>query len=66
MKLFENVEAFLNKNKILFWVLLVILAAAGIWLMYYVTPHGHWPGKMTRWVMWPVRATCSAGWVTAV
>ncbi len=40
MKLFENVEAFLTKYKILFWVLLVLLAVAGIGLMIAVTSHG--------------------------
>ena len=40
MKLFENVEAFLNKNKVLYWILLVLLAGAGIGLMVAVTPHG--------------------------
>ena len=40
MKLFENVEAFLNKYKVLFWVLLVLLAVAGIGLMIAVMPNG--------------------------
>ncbi len=40
MKLFENIETFLNKYKILYWFLLVLLAGAGVALMIAVTPHG--------------------------
>jgi 4-amino-4-deoxy-L-arabinose transferase-like glycosyltransferase len=40
VKIFENIEKFLNKNKIILWVLLIILAVAGAYLLFYVTPHG--------------------------
>jgi 4-amino-4-deoxy-L-arabinose transferase-like glycosyltransferase len=40
VKLFENIESFLKKNKFLYWFLLVLLAGAGVALMIAVTPHG--------------------------
>lgn len=40
MKLFDRFESFLAKHIGLYWVLLVLLALAGVGLMFAVTPHG--------------------------